>query len=91
VCGRRFFTIGGVSGLDTTPEGATLFGRTMELVALTAALFALGAFLGRDLSAGWGFAFFVVSFAPSSSACGLRVRQAPAPSPSCLPSAWPWE
>jgi FtsH-binding integral membrane protein len=41
----------------------TLFAQTMGLVALTAALFSLGAFLGRDLSGGVGILFFVVAFA----------------------------
>lgn len=35
----------------------------MGLVALTAALFALGAYLGRELSGGWAICFFVFSFA----------------------------
>jgi modulator of FtsH protease len=34
----------------------------MGLVAVTTALFALGAYLGRDLSYGWGLAAFIVSF-----------------------------
>jgi FtsH-binding integral membrane protein len=44
-------------------EAHTLFAQTMGLVALTAALFSLGAFLGRDLSGGVGILFFVVAFA----------------------------
>jgi|SRR5579862_727714 len=40
----------------------TLFGQTMGLVAVTAGLFALGAYLGRDLSYQWGFAWFVAAF-----------------------------
>jgi uncharacterized protein len=44
-------------------ESRTLFGQTMGLVAITAGLFALGAYLGRDLSYGWGFAAFIASFA----------------------------
>jgi uncharacterized protein len=43
-------------------ESRTLFGQTMGLVAVTAGLFALGAYLGRDLSYGWGFAAFLASF-----------------------------
>jgi modulator of FtsH protease len=35
----------------------------MWLVAATAGLFAFGAYLGRDLSYGWGFAFFIAAFA----------------------------
>lgn len=49
--------------LTSTTEGGQLFGTTMELVAATGGLFALGAFLGRNLSPGWGLAFFVLSFA----------------------------
>ena len=44
-------------------ESRTLFGQTMGLVAVTAGLFAFGAYLGRDLSYGWGFAAFLASFA----------------------------
>jgi modulator of FtsH protease len=44
-------------------ESRTLFGQTMGLVAVTAGLFALGAYLGRDLSYGWGFAAYIASFA----------------------------
>src|SRR3954453_205328 len=43
-------------------ETGTLLGQTMGLVAVTAGLFALGAYLGRDLSYGWGFAAFIASF-----------------------------
>jgi modulator of FtsH protease len=47
----------------TPDEGRVLFGQTMGLVAVTAALFALGAYLGRDLSYGWGLVAYIVSFA----------------------------
>jgi uncharacterized protein len=43
-------------------ESGTLLGQTMGLVAVTAGLFALGAYLGRDLSYGWGFVLFIASF-----------------------------
>jgi len=43
-------------------QARTLFGQTMGLVAVTAGLFALGAYLGRDLSYGWGFVAFIASF-----------------------------
>lgn len=48
---------------DVAPasEGATLFGSTMEMVALTAGCFALGAFVGRNASPGWGFVFYIAS------------------------------
>jgi len=41
----------------------TLFAQTMGYVAVTAALFALGAYLGRDLSYGAGFVAFIAAFA----------------------------
>lgn len=43
-------------------ESRVLFGQTMGLVAVTAALFALGAYLGRDLSSGAGFLWFIAAF-----------------------------
>ncbi len=50
----------------TTPAASdrtrTLFGQTMGFVALTAGLFALGAYLGRNLSAGAGLLFFIAAF-----------------------------
>jgi uncharacterized protein len=59
-----------VSTYETVPEpvlvrdeSRTLFGQTMALVAVTAGLFALGAYLGRDLSYGWGFVAYIASFA----------------------------
>src|SRR5262249_40253903 len=36
---------------------------TMGLVALTAGLFALGAYIGRDLSGGWAILSYLASFA----------------------------
>jgi modulator of FtsH protease len=41
----------------------TLFGQTMWYVAVTAAMFALGAYLGRNLSQGWAIVWFIVAFA----------------------------
>jgi modulator of FtsH protease len=57
-----------MSYVETTPvltrdESHTLFGQTMGLVAVTTGFFALGAYLGRDLSYGWGFVAFIASFA----------------------------
>ena len=50
----------------TTPAASdrtrTLFGQTMGFVALTAGLFALGAYLGRNLSPGAGLLFFIAAF-----------------------------
>src|SRR5947207_11303424 len=59
-----------MSSVDTALQPAVardqaraLFGQTMGLVAVTAGLFALGAYLGRDLSYGWGWVLFIASFA----------------------------
>src|SRR4051794_2821306 len=59
-----------MSSFDTTLEPAAsrdesraLFGQTMGLVAVTTGFFALGAYLGRDLSRGWGIVLFIASFA----------------------------
>jgi modulator of FtsH protease len=46
----------------TRDQTGTLLGQTMGLVAVTAGLFALGAYLGRDLSYGWGWLFWIASF-----------------------------
>ena len=50
----------------TTPAASdrtrTLFGQTMGFVALTAGLFALGAYLGRNLSPGAGLLLFIAAF-----------------------------
>jgi modulator of FtsH protease len=40
-----------------------LFGQTMGLVALTAAFFALGAYVGRDASGGWAILWYIAAFA----------------------------
>jgi uncharacterized protein len=56
-----------MSTLDYGYAGAadrtrTLFGQVMWYVAGTAAVFALGAYLGRNLPYGLGFVFFILSF-----------------------------
>jgi len=48
---------------STGADSRSLFGHTMWLVAATAGLFTLGAYLGRDLSGGWALLFYVASFA----------------------------
>ena len=40
-----------------------IFGQTMGLVALTCAVAALGAYLGRDVSRGWGIVAFIGAIA----------------------------
>ena len=47
----------------TRDQARTLFGQTMGLVAITAALFALGAYLGRDMSYRWGWLWFIAAIA----------------------------
>ena len=47
----------------TRDETGTLLGQTMGLVAVTAGLFALGAYLGRDLSGVWAIVFYIAAFA----------------------------
>ena len=47
----------------TRNEARTLFAHTMSLVAITAAFFAGGAYLGRDLSRGAGIIWLIAAFA----------------------------
>jgi modulator of FtsH protease len=42
-------------------DGHALFGQTMGLVAITAGLFAFGAYLGQNLSSGWSWVWYGVS------------------------------
>jgi modulator of FtsH protease len=58
-----------------TLEAQGLFSQTMGLVAVTIGFFAFGAYLGRDLSVGWGWAFFIAAFA-CLIAMRFAVRQA---------------
>ena len=53
------------SGTGSAAPGRThtLFGQTMGYVAVTAGLFALGSYLGRNLSYGWAFVWFIAAFA----------------------------
>jgi modulator of FtsH protease len=44
-------------------EAGRLLGQTMGLVALTAGLFALGAYLGRDAAGAWPILWYVAAFA----------------------------
>jgi modulator of FtsH protease len=52
----------GGSGVWAANRTRTLFAQVMWYVAATAGFFALGAYLGRDLSYGLGFVFFLLSF-----------------------------
>src|SRR5271165_2920982 len=70
------------SGAATRDRTHTLFSQTMGYVAVTAALFALGAYLGRDLTYGAGFVAFIAAF-------GLLIGVAVAPTLSYYASVDP--
>ncbi|MHB1596790.1 MAG: Bax inhibitor-1/YccA family protein [Streptosporangiaceae bacterium] len=50
------------SGAATRPVTRTLFSQTMGFVALTTAMFAAGAYVGRGMYYGLGFVWFVAAF-----------------------------
>ena len=54
-------TYGGY-GAATRDHTHTLFAQTMGYVAVTTGFFALGAYLGRNLSSGWAFVWYIVAF-----------------------------
>ena len=58
-----------------------LLGQTMGLVAVTAGLFAVGAYLGRDPASPWGWLLFIAAFACliGMNAAGLLIGVATAP------------
>ena len=49
--------------LLTRDEAGRVFGQTMGLVAITAGVFAAGAYIGRDTSGGWAILWFVAALA----------------------------
>jgi FtsH-binding integral membrane protein len=53
---------GVLAGALTRDQTRAVFGQVMGLVALTLAFLALGAYIGRDLSGGWGILFFIAGF-----------------------------
>jgi FtsH-binding integral membrane protein len=53
---------GGGYGTAARDQVRTLFGQTMLYVAVTAGFFALGSYLGRNLSEGWAIVWFIVAF-----------------------------
>jgi modulator of FtsH protease len=53
----------GSAGAMTRDRTHTLFGQTMGYVAVTAGCFALGSYLGRNLSQGWAIVWFIAAFA----------------------------
>ena len=64
---------GAVPAAVTRDESRAVFGQVMGLVALTLGFLALGAYIGRDLSGGWGILFFIASF---GCIIGLNVASA---------------
>ena len=48
-----------VGQVTTRDQSRQLFGQTMGLVAITSACFALGAYLGRDMSYRLGWIWFI--------------------------------
>ena len=53
----------GTVGATTRDRTHTLFGQTMGYVAVTTGFFALGSYLGRNLSPGWAIVWYIVAFA----------------------------
>ena len=64
---------GFLAGALTRDQARAVFGQVMGLVALTLGFLALGAYIGRDLSGGWGILFFIAGFA---CVFGLNVASA---------------
>ena len=62
--------------LGARTDTRTLFGQTMGLVAVTTGLFALGAYLARNLPGGWGLIFWIAAFG-GLLAMNVTVRQSP--------------
>jgi FtsH-binding integral membrane protein len=50
-------------GAMSREQSQTLFAQTMWYVAVTAGVFALGAYVGRNLAEGWSIAWFIVALA----------------------------
>jgi uncharacterized protein len=63
----------GVADRDRT---RSLFGQTMGYVAATTGFFTLGCYLGRNLSQGWAFVWYIVAFA-CLIAMNFAVRRSP--------------
>ena len=57
----------------TRDQARVVFGQVMGFVALTLGFLALGAYIGRDLSGGWGILAFIASF---GCIIGLNVASA---------------
>jgi hypothetical protein len=68
--GQNYDTGGALRRPFEAPAGTwTLFGQTMGLVVVTAALFPLGAYLARNLSGGWSLVFWIASLACLLASC----------------------
>ena len=66
--------VGPADSTAVTPDQArVVFGQVMGFVALTLGFLALGAYIGRDLSGGWGILAFIASF---GCIIGLNVASA---------------
>jgi modulator of FtsH protease len=60
----EWYRTGSVAGsVDEHSDTQTLFAQTMGLVAATAGFFALGAYVARDLDAGWSLGLWIASLA----------------------------
>jgi uncharacterized protein len=69
----RADVIGAVPATVPRDQARAVFGQVMGLVALTLGFLALGAYIGRDLSGGWGILAFIASF---GCIIGLNVASA---------------
>jgi modulator of FtsH protease len=59
----REYVLAGRHGVLSRDQARGVFGQVMGLVALTAGCAALGAYIGRNLSGGSAFLFFIAAFA----------------------------
>ncbi len=64
------------AGAASPDQTHTLFGQTMGYVAATTGMFALGAYLGRNLSGGWAIISYIVAFVCLIS-MNFTVRRSP--------------
>jgi uncharacterized protein len=58
----QYVSYGGYGDTATRDQTHTLFGQTMGYVAITAGFFALGAYLGRNMSHGLAFVSYIAAF-----------------------------
>ena len=80
----------------TRDQSRAVFGQVMGLVALTLGFLALGAYIGRNMSGGWGILFFIAEFGCifglniASSARERPARDHAALRPRAVPRAGAW-